>query len=181
MNALPTFYKKIKFRSRTEARWAVFFDLIEFKRDYENQGYKLDDGECYLPDFELTLPNGNELYIEVKPENFDKFENSQYVHKLHSFANESGKDLVILQGNPKCRPYDVIRPNINQGGSLGFFQDYDPYFRICDAYWMGYVRFDNNTGAPEISWEMDARQIEKIFGGKFLAAIETSRNEKFGI
>lgn len=181
MKALPTNYKKIIFRSRTEARWAVFFDNLGIKWDYENQGFNLGNKLNYLPDFEITLPNGEQYYIEVKPENFDKFEKIDYIKKLQLFSSEANRSIIILHGNPKCRPYDVLAPNRTNGGQLGFFQDYEPFFRICDSYWMQYINFNSYNSTPEIAWNMDDRQIEKTFGLKYLEAIEKSRIEKFGI
>jgi hypothetical protein len=52
---IPTRYKGYHFRSRLEARWAVFFDQLGLDWEYEPQGYVLD-GTPYLPDFKLVLP-----------------------------------------------------------------------------------------------------------------------------
>lgn len=38
-NVIPTMYKGIQFRSRLEARWAVFFDTLGIEWEYEPQGY----------------------------------------------------------------------------------------------------------------------------------------------
>lgn len=61
--AIETEYKNYKFRSRLEARWAVFFDDIGVPWEYEKQGYKLGGGLRYLPDF--WLPQ-HDLFFEVK-------------------------------------------------------------------------------------------------------------------
>jgi hypothetical protein len=64
--AIPTEYDGILFKSRLEARWAVFFDLMRIKWEYEPQCFEQDDGECviqYLPDFYLTEL---ECWVEVK-------------------------------------------------------------------------------------------------------------------
>ena len=53
IQTLPTFYAGTKFRSRLEARWAIFFDHCGIKWEYEPEGYLLEDGTCYLPDFLL--------------------------------------------------------------------------------------------------------------------------------
>jgi len=45
-----------RFRSRLEARWAVFFDTLGVKYEYEKEGYDLD-GTWYLPDFWLPEHN----------------------------------------------------------------------------------------------------------------------------
>lgn len=66
MNLKPieTVYKGYRFRSRLEARWAVFFDRIGIEFEYELQGYQLDCG-WYLPDFYLSRLEG---FLEVKPQ-----------------------------------------------------------------------------------------------------------------
>jgi hypothetical protein len=61
--AIPTQYNGVSFRSRAEARWAMFFDLIGVAWMYEAEGYDLD-GLKYLPDF--WLPE-QDCFWEVKP------------------------------------------------------------------------------------------------------------------
>lgn len=66
---LPTFYAGIKFRSRLEARWAIFFDHCGIKWEYEPEGYLLEDGTCYRPDFLIHGLVGRvkgDLFVEVK-------------------------------------------------------------------------------------------------------------------
>ena len=71
-----TLYKGIQFRSRLEARWAVFFDALGLKWEYEPEGYRMEDGTCYLPDFYVhdikghvgKTPYGDGIFIEVKGE-----------------------------------------------------------------------------------------------------------------
>lgn len=58
--AIPTEYKGIQFRSRTEARWAAFFDEMRWKWEYEP--YDLNG---WIPDFELNA--GKKRLVEVKP------------------------------------------------------------------------------------------------------------------
>jgi hypothetical protein len=68
--AIPTVYRGRQYRSRLEARWAAFFDLLEWEHEYE----PYDLGK-WSPDFLLTLPTGRSWLVEVKPIN----EFSQYV------------------------------------------------------------------------------------------------------
>lgn len=72
IKAIETTYAGCRFRSRLEARWAVFFDAMGITWQYEAQGYELSDrlyvlGTTdpiyYLPDF--WLPKFN-LHVEVK-------------------------------------------------------------------------------------------------------------------
>lgn len=64
LRAIQTRYKGYAFRSRTEARWAVFFDHMGIKWEYEPEGFELGNGLRYLPDF--WLPDLC-LWVEVKP------------------------------------------------------------------------------------------------------------------
>jgi len=60
---IETFYNGYRFRSRLEARWAVFFDAAGIKYQYEPEGFDLGDGIYYLPDF--YLPD-DEVWVEIK-------------------------------------------------------------------------------------------------------------------
>jgi len=67
--AIPTAYNGINFRSRLEARWAVFFDLTGLEWEYEPI-----DLDGWIPDFWVKIPcdhsecsGSHELYVEVKP------------------------------------------------------------------------------------------------------------------
>ncbi len=60
MNAIPTKYVGVQFRSRLEARWAAFFDFMGWSWDYEPLDLK-----GYIPDFVLNFKHP--LLVEVKP------------------------------------------------------------------------------------------------------------------
>ena len=71
---IETIYNGYRFRSRLEARWAVFFDALGVKYEYEPEGFELPSGKRYLPDFRVQchgfrgdcLPDPFDLWIEVK-------------------------------------------------------------------------------------------------------------------
>jgi hypothetical protein len=74
--AIETRYKGYRFRSRLEARWAVFFDSLGLRWEYEPEGYELGDGRRYLPDFFVRFEPGWDAekrhpgagyWVEVKP------------------------------------------------------------------------------------------------------------------
>jgi hypothetical protein len=70
MKAIDTRYRGYRFRSRLEARWAVFFDKMDTRWEYEPQGYALPGAGAYLPDF--YLPESKWLLdIKPLPPNFD--------------------------------------------------------------------------------------------------------------
>jgi hypothetical protein len=59
---IQTTYAGCLFRSRLEARWAVFFDTLGIEWEYEAEGYETATGR-YLPDF--WLPELR-IWVEVK-------------------------------------------------------------------------------------------------------------------
>lgn len=62
IKSIPTTYGGVNFRSRLEARYAAFFDLTEWRWEYEP-----DIGiGGYIPDFVL-LSNYSPIVVEVKP------------------------------------------------------------------------------------------------------------------
>lgn len=63
IKAIETHYKGYRFRSRLEARWAVFLDRAGIAYRYEPQGFDLDD-LLYLPDFWLPV---QKCWLEIKP------------------------------------------------------------------------------------------------------------------
>lgn len=99
---IETYYKGIKFRSRTEARWAVFFDACGVQWDYEPEGYVVEDNLCYLPDF--IIPNVSikdseeengqtfDLYIEVKGSNKITSEEEEKIDKFSAVINEEDRE-----------------------------------------------------------------------------------------
>ena len=93
MKPIETEYKGYRFRSRLEARWAIFFDACGVDWEYEPEGYDLGDGLYYLPDFLLhgvDGRDGGDLYVEVKGQMSDLD-----ALKINRFAEQGGKVLVV--------------------------------------------------------------------------------------
>lgn len=61
--SLMTKYSGVFFRSRLEARWAVYFDLCGMTWAYEPTIFDFPNGPSYLPDFWLREL---EVWVEVK-------------------------------------------------------------------------------------------------------------------
>jgi len=124
IKAIPTAYANTNFRSRLEARWAAFFDLVGWKWIYEPF-----DFEGWIPDFQLLeLPNVKNAFgvqyihdqnpfVEVKPfsdtKDIDQFlpkvrvampEESlvvflgTYPFMTHAYGKEGYNDVVSMEG-----------------------------------------------------------------------------------
>ena len=103
IKAIETVYNGYRFRSRLEARWAVFFNDAEMPYEYEPEGFVLPNGECYLPDFYLPWFN---MYVEIKRENLSDEEIAILQNKLYVFHdsyNKTHKDKIcvgLFYGDP---------------------------------------------------------------------------------
>ncbi len=90
--AIETLYRGYRFRSRLEARWAVFLDALGIPYEYEREGFDVD-GEWYLPDF--WLPR-QEHWLEIKPHEATMRE----WHKPWHFAWTGRQNIAVLMGPP---------------------------------------------------------------------------------
>lgn len=94
IKAIETYYNGYRFRSRLEARWAVFFDAAGIRYEYEFEGFDLGDGVCYLPDFFLPDIDGG-IYIEVKGDMDD-----EDYSKIEKFWETGEHPLLTVGGLP---------------------------------------------------------------------------------
>lgn len=120
LQAIETVYNGYRFRSRLEARWAVFFDALDMRWEYEKEGYDLGIG-WYLPDFWLTKRGrygweGGEavsVWAEVKPERFTAIE----IERCKRLVAMTQADCIMLVGLPEPEVYYAI--------------EYDPQSRMA--------------------------------------------------
>lgn len=101
IKAIETKYKGYRFRSRLEARWAVFFDALGVEWEYEKEGFSLENGESYLPDF--WLPKAN-MWAEVKPEAFTDRE----LRKCGYLVKMTDEPCLLLDGVPARKWYPAL-------------------------------------------------------------------------
>ena len=97
IKAIPTNYRGITFRSRLEAHWAVFFDVLGIKYHYELEGFDLGH-TCYLPDFFLP---GKNVWLEIKPKPPTNEEWNKAASLLLALVKSgSNAGVGILYGRP---------------------------------------------------------------------------------
>jgi hypothetical protein len=113
----PTVYKGIQFRSRLEARWAAFFDLTEWRWEYEPC-----EINGYNPDFIIYCTSEGydtkSIIVEVKPSIFvdTKYEDA-FIKKYEGAAAH----LLLLTENPFY---------LSENGNVSIGQGCQ--FNICD-------------------------------------------------
>ncbi len=90
---IRTAYNNYLFRSRLEARWAVFFDALGIRYEYEPEMQEVGKIQVYnyIPDF--FLPD-LDLYVEIKGQQPNETELS----KAAGWARDV-EDIIILFGN----------------------------------------------------------------------------------
>ena len=100
---IETYYNGYRFRSRLEARWAVFFDKAGITYQYEPEGYSLANGNYYLPDFYLPR---FDLHVEVKRNTAEGVE--EIKNKCMKAISWGGpiKQILILSDVPEGRSVD---------------------------------------------------------------------------
>jgi hypothetical protein len=173
---IETRYAGHRFRSRLEARWAVFFDTLNIPWEYEPQGYLLN-GRPYLPDFKLALPTGEAAFAEVKNSEADEFE-GEHVDLCRALAHDSQLPVLLLVGPPAHRLYHQFTPGLEpKHFTAAFFQDYGRLLTTADGYWFAKAQLNERTGAMEFS--DDERSLRKSFGDGLVAAVDAARSARF--
>lgn len=103
MKPISTSYKGYCFRSRLEARWAIFFEELGAEWVYEQEGFDLS-GIWYLPDFWIA---DWDTWIEIKPSG----PSADDCIKCLSLALHSQKTVLLIYGEPwaeeEISKYDI--------------------------------------------------------------------------
>jgi hypothetical protein len=177
IQAIETVYKGYKFRSRLEARWAVFFDALKINWIYEAEGYQTKDGsDKYLPDFYFPPYTGKQggLFAEVKGDPYEMQRDYQrYVRLLdcggvlplfaNSYYNKTDTYGLILLGEipflEKC--HAAFHPIVQHGSGLrkrwGSFDSYG--FRVepeGELSILNGLNTEHSLGVEPYKWSMKA-------------------------
>lgn len=100
--AIPTRYNAVNFRSRLEAKWAYFFDLLEWRWDYEPI-----DLNGWIPDFALYGPKNTTL-VEVKPAFDFPQDIADEIDKAYPKSESSHEVLIV--GARLCKEDSFLGP-----------------------------------------------------------------------
>lgn len=118
IKAIETHYKGYRFRSRLEARWAVFFDAAGIEYQYEPEGFEKEThlGRTrYLPDFYLPK-SGTWVEVKATPEKLN-----QESEKLNAFLD-----------------YGCPLPGFTDSGYLNTRQPVNGLMFLYDIPWVDY-------------------------------------------
>lgn len=157
-SAIETEYNGFKFRSRLEARWAVFFDEAGIKYEYEPEGFEVSLGENkkvrYLPDF--YFPEWD-VYGEVKPSKTKLYQEQEKLSWMIDFnATPISKGLLILGQVPFYQSwFDTGKPIIPKFAFFKWEKGVESYLAVIakDVYAKTTLlleEYGDNVGAPEL-------------------------------
>ena len=139
IRAIETHYKGYRFRSRLEARWAVYFDTIGIDWEYETEGYDLGKVGWYLPDFWLPQVN---MWAEVKGKAFTKKEKV----KCEALVEMTGNECLLLEGMPEYTTYfDTKGIDYLISGYHNYFVDENRFYSCTEFF----GNFDEDSYAGE--------------------------------
>lgn len=136
MKAIETVYNGYRFRSRLEARWAVFFNVAGIKYEYEPEGFDLGS-KWYLPDFYLT---GFDLYVEIKPSHMSDDLKKKCESLCNLFRNKTGASILLCYGDPaeatylKFYGWEIDEEDLDGGtcdANALFFADESGKIKLC--------------------------------------------------
>ncbi len=112
---LETWYGGCRFRSRHEARWAVFLTRLGLDWEYEPQGFivgqQFGRPRPYLPDFYLPTLG---LYVEIKPALADQVD-PDGVKRWEDFAGEVAAEWDHDRAAMFCGPIPNPAPSTRTG------------------------------------------------------------------
>jgi hypothetical protein len=120
IEALPTWYAGVTFRSRLEADWAATLDSLDIHWEYEPETVTLPSGTRYIPDFHLPELG---IWLEVKGTGVPRVEKAiEFGESLACRCENEcscewpGGQLVII-GHP-AKSYDPYSDPELEGVSL---------------------------------------------------------------
>ena len=168
MKAIETKYKGYRFRSRLEARWAIFFDSLGQRWDYELEGFEFENGVKYLPDFKIYWSSeGNDGYwIEVKGAKPNKDE----IEKADLLRKETNTPVFIYWGSPWPDEWKIVV--IAKDGKVidAYFDEKDCVFRREDDH------YASSTTPFSFHFQVLPTRIKQ---NKFQCAFDDARGARF--
>ena len=111
---IETYYNGYRFRSRLEARWAVFFDYAKIPYQYEPEGFNLGPLGYYLPDFYLPW---FDAFVEIKPTYSNQIKSA--VEKLETLFEQTTHTVLLCIGDPADNDIRIYCNDLTDGSGGG--------------------------------------------------------------
>lgn len=104
VEAIGTEYGGTTYRSRTEARWAIFFEALGVEAEYEAHPIRLSTGAGYLPDFYIPAFRA---WFEVKARN-DAIVTEEASKARQLAADRQGERVWLAIGPPSSDEPNIL-------------------------------------------------------------------------
>lgn len=186
VEAIETEYGGQTYRSRTEARWAVFFDGLGISYDYEKTRLTLSTGEVYIPDFYLSEFRA---WFEVKPDN-DAVVTEEAAKARRLAADKPGQQVWLAIGPPNKDLANVL--TLNEWAAQVSIEEIlstpENRYRFLEdrrddaVYWLqadfvaGGFRHSFMVGGPGVSTDHDRLPL---LHGRVAEAYEAARTQRW--
>ena len=188
IKAKKTVYGGVTFRSREEARWAVFFDSLGIVYEYEPFWDEVGPDYLtvnYLPDFYLKK---QDIFIEVKPAHPTDIEK----RKAAYWCKDVQEIVILFNLNPPTEK--------NDNGWLFYYPNISKIPIIMKNYWWGECSKCGHIDIAEFAYvtscgcfspdyyndlyekeEVDEKNYSKSFSRskRLLSAYSIAKNHKF--
>lgn len=181
ISPIETRYRGYRFRSRLEARWAVFFDRCGIQYDYERQGFDLGDGIRHLPDF--YLPDQSErlhgtqgMWAEVRPR---ELRDERIQEACSRLATATNQRVALIDFYADHLPWSgglLYYPKIGQATySASWYRCPEcRALHLCEPPWLRCLwcpcGFNSDPGDEGPDWVADAQMV---------AAYDAARGARF--
>jgi hypothetical protein len=165
--AIEATYHGCRFRSRKEARWAVFMDHLGIPWEYEPQGYVVD-GVPYLPDFLVYPGTDQAMWLEIKGE----FPTNEELAKAAGLAEGTGIRTYLYFG-----PVEPPAPGLSD--KIITWEDY--FAPVCEVpHWHsrhGWIHGESEAHRWEVGLLPTAFRFD---AGDFPGPVRQRRQPKSG-
>ena len=158
LKAVETEYNGYKFRSRLEARWAYFFDLLGIEYEYEPEGIEIDEKTKYLPDF--YLPHFH-CFFEVKRKGLSKEAKDKAIKRISWGMNCGDWAGMICFGDPVDDELLIYCQEIDDDGG-GSFESEVTIGTIPDTGEPCLFIYDHKWRSFFPSWESIDKEIPVV-------------------
>lgn len=192
---IQTAYSGCRFRSRLEARWAVFYDALGVAWEYEREAYALgpigttvepdgthtswtgdeDYGElAYLPDFWLPTLN---CWVEIKGARPTDLE----CLKAARLSHVTNKDMYIFFGDIPTA-WDTENLVHETASAYKIFVDawgMDEYYAWCECSACGAVGIEYSGYADRLRCGCESRKHSTVGAPRIASAYNKARGYRF--
>lgn len=184
---IQTRYQGYKFRSRLEARYAVYFDEMGIHWEYEPQGFVLTNGVCYLPDFYLSSLCA---WVEIKPNHDIPYSECQ---KVARFAHEKEEPCLLVVGTPGKQKMYLLDKDVDPVFCCAVTEEFylsefasEDEAKTCFFEWLEEYRLVNFSITPipcwdykKIEWKILYEHQPPYIARKVQSAIDKARSARF--